>query len=625
MSKPSAPAAPDPNALAQAQSGVNKETAIAQADLNRINQVTPYGTLNYTSVRPQIETITGEDGVTRYRVGNKTAGDMANAQQLVDQAIPQYTATTNLSPEQQTLYNLQTQGQTALGNLGVGQLGRIQNAVAQPFSYNGMTSGVSTIDPNSAGRLQYGVQGSDMSGLGAVQVGAQNNIVNRFNLDNINGYAVPRMDSTAEGGDIQRSLDRSGLPSIQTGTGQGAIQNSVGGYGDIQGGLDFSNLPALMSTADMNQAVQTSLDARLGRLQPTYDLDRQRLETQLANQGINVGSQAYNDSFTPLNQQINDARNAALTSAYGDTASLFGISSQGRNQLANELLTQGNFSNAAQSQAYAQALQNAGLFNAAQSQDFSQDQQNLAANNAARGQLYGEELGSGQFANAAQGQAYGQDLTSAQLANAVQNQAFTQKLGMADLANAAQNQWFNQNLQNAGFNNQAQGQAFNELQNAAAFQNTSRGREIQEASYLRNYPLAEMSAFMSGTAPQLPQFVNSPISQIAPSDLIGANALGYNGALSQYQTGMSNSNATMGAIGGIASAAAAAAIMSDRRLKRDVRKVATRHDGLNVYAYNYIWGEPAVGVMADEAEKIYPHAVMSRDGFKMVDYGRLHA
>lgn len=75
---------------------MNRETAITQKGLNSSNQVTPYGTLSWE------QTGKWEDGT------------------------PRYTSTTNLSPEQQELYRLQTQTQTNLGNIGVEQSDKIR-------------------------------------------------------------------------------------------------------------------------------------------------------------------------------------------------------------------------------------------------------------------------------------------------------------------------------------------------------------------------------------------------------------------------------------------------------------------------------------------------------------------
>lgn len=86
MSKPKAPPAPDPVKTAAAQTASNKETAIANAQLNNVNQVTPWGSVTYTSTP-------GAGG------------------------IPQYTQTTTLSPNQSIINALGEQNSIGLGNL----------------------------------------------------------------------------------------------------------------------------------------------------------------------------------------------------------------------------------------------------------------------------------------------------------------------------------------------------------------------------------------------------------------------------------------------------------------------------------------------------------------------------
>lgn len=105
ISTPSPPAPPDPVATAQAQSQMNKDTAVAQARLNSTNQVGPNGSLIYT------------------------AGPEVNG-------VPQYTATTTLSPEQQALYNLTNQTQQNLGKIGVEQSNKIGDLLNTNFDLN---------------------------------------------------------------------------------------------------------------------------------------------------------------------------------------------------------------------------------------------------------------------------------------------------------------------------------------------------------------------------------------------------------------------------------------------------------------------------------------------------------
>ena len=65
---------------------------------------------------------------------------------------------------------------------------------------------------------------------------------------------------------------------------------------------------------------------------------------------------------------------------------------------------------------------------------------------------------------------------------------------------------------------------------------------------------------------------------------------------------------------------------SDVRLKRDLRLVGRTFDGLDVYTYRLV-GERTVrmGVLAQDVLPLYPEAVVERDGYFAVDYGRLGA
>ena len=80
--------------------------------------------------------------------------------------------------------------------------------------------------------------------------------------------------------------------------------------------------------------------------------------------------------------------------------------------------------------------------------------------------------------------------------------------------------------------------------------------------------------------------------------------------------------AIMGLIGDGAKAAATAGMMSDRRLKTDIKKVGMTDSGLPVYTYKYK-GDNVVhmGVMAQDVEKVTPEAVEEIGGFKAVNYG----
>jgi hypothetical protein len=113
LGKQSAPKAPDPYQTASAQTGSNIGTAIAQSQLNSINQVTPYGSLAYS-----------QSGT--YDFTDPTTGKTYK--------LPKMTATTSLTPAQQQLLN-STQGtQQNLADTAKDQSVRLDELLSQPFS-----------------------------------------------------------------------------------------------------------------------------------------------------------------------------------------------------------------------------------------------------------------------------------------------------------------------------------------------------------------------------------------------------------------------------------------------------------------------------------------------------------
>lgn len=74
---------------------------------------------------------------------------------------------------------------------------------------------------------------------------------------------------------------------------------------------------------------------------------------------------------------------------------------------------------------------------------------------------------------------------------------------------------------------------------------------------------------------------------------------------------------TVGTVAGI--------VLSDRRLKANIRRIGKFASGLPIYRFNYSWSdEPMIGVMADEAAALFPHAVITlSSGYQAVNYGAL--
>jgi hypothetical protein len=103
MDSPTPPAAPDPVATAAAQGNMNQNTATTQQLLNMTNQVTPDGSLTYNQTGTN--SFTGADGKTY--------------------SVPQFTATTSLSPTAQGIFDTNNQTKTNIAGIGRDQSAKI--------------------------------------------------------------------------------------------------------------------------------------------------------------------------------------------------------------------------------------------------------------------------------------------------------------------------------------------------------------------------------------------------------------------------------------------------------------------------------------------------------------------
>lgn len=113
IGKPKAPQAPNPTATAAAQTGSNVATALAQQQLNAVDQVGPQGSVKYS-----------QNGT--YQFTDPSSGQTYT--------LPKMTQTTSLSPGQQQLYDTGQVTQQNLANVGKQQSGRIGELLNTPFS-----------------------------------------------------------------------------------------------------------------------------------------------------------------------------------------------------------------------------------------------------------------------------------------------------------------------------------------------------------------------------------------------------------------------------------------------------------------------------------------------------------
>lgn len=115
MCAPKAPTPPSVTQTAAAQTGSNISTALAQQQLNTMNQVGPDGSVMY-------------DQTGSYQFTDPTTGKTYT--------LPKLTQTTSLSPGQQAIYDAMQGAQTNLANTAQNQSARLDGLLSEPFSLN---------------------------------------------------------------------------------------------------------------------------------------------------------------------------------------------------------------------------------------------------------------------------------------------------------------------------------------------------------------------------------------------------------------------------------------------------------------------------------------------------------
>jgi hypothetical protein len=180
-------------------------------------------------------------------------------------------------------------------------------------------------------------------------------------------------------------------------------------------------------------------------------------------------------------------------------------------------------------------------------------------------------------------------------------------------------------LQQQAAQNAAQQQMYNQAAGAGTFANQAVQQALQQQLAMRNQPLNEISALLSGSQVQMPQFQGYSGVSVAPTPYLQAMQAQDAAAMQRYgiqaNQAASNMSGLYGLIGGLGSAGITK--YSDRRLKSNIVRIGTHPLGIGVYEYD-IGGERQRGVMADEVETVLPVAVLTRpDGYKMVNYGLL--
>ena len=293
---PSPPPAPDYTGAAQATAAGNLQAAQTATAANRVNQVTPYGNLNYAE--------TGTDS----------------------QGNPTWTATTSLSNVGQQLLDTQNNASLGLGGAINAQLGQVQNVMSGGF--NPQTGPITT----NVGQANL------------------NPLTGQANLQNLTGNANLQNQTDYAGG--MQGWDRANQLLMQRLQPQMEIQQKnldaqLANQG-LSAGTEAYNRAKMGLGMQQNDLLN---QAQLSGLSAGNTLFNQGL------QGAQFGNAAQQQSYA--NQQAQQSANNALAQQqFGNSQQQQAANNALAQQQFGNQITNANLGNQAQQQQYTQAMTN---------------------------------------------------------------------------------------------------------------------------------------------------------------------------------------------------------------------------------------------------------------------------
>ena len=266
---PKAPDAPDYTGAANATAAGNLKAAQTAAAANRVNQITPYGNLDYTQ--------NGTDS----------------------QGNPTWTAATTLSPVGQQLLDAQNNTSLGLSNLFGTQLGNVSNAINAGFNPN-----VPAIQANLATpQLQTSVGGTGMEGWDQASQLIMNRLQPTIEHQNEQSDAQLANQGIVAGTDAYKNAKR----VLQMGQNDLLNQAQVAGQG-VQQNLFGQNLAAgqFGNTAQNQMFGNAVTNANLTNAANNQAFNQQLTQYQLPLNMLNAlrtGAQVTNPTFSNVPQQ----------------------------------------------------------------------------------------------------------------------------------------------------------------------------------------------------------------------------------------------------------------------------------------------------------------------------------
>ena len=371
---------------------------------------------------------------------------------------------------------------------------------------------------------------------------------------------------------------------------------------------------------------QATFQRGLNRIDPYMQEQRSAMAQRLQNQGLPVGSEAYEQELDRFDRSRGDQlENLALSSV--------GAGRQEQGRLFGQDFASGQFNAGEARRQFGERL-GATSFNAQEqgrgfrenlASNQNQFTQNLSSNQFNAGES-GRNFGE-RFAGEAQyfGQQQARDQFAAQQAQArdqqgIQQQQFGDQFGAGQSRFADQ---FGAQQQQQGFNNQMANQ--NLLGNNDRFMAQQQSNQFNQDTQRRGISTQEMMQQRQDPYNQLNQLLgfagqvgNPSFGQTQQFGPMGVDYMGQRNRYFQQQQQSAFDWA------GLASGGAQAAItaFSDRRIKRNIKKLGEFTKGISWYAFRYIGdAKRRIGFMADEVQKAIPEAVHDVNGVLAVDYG----
>jgi hypothetical protein len=478
-SSPKPPPAPDYEAAAEAEAGGNMAMARYTTGANRVNQVTPWGQVNY-----DMQTSFDQAGYDAALADYQANGSDGPAPRRENYMRDTWTQTESLDPKLQAALDQQLALQQARSQTAGDMLGRVQDAYSEDFDaplLQSFLQGIPGVDTSSVGRAGNFSSNAQVNGL----TGTSANAVEQGGVGTVGNFSTDANINTN-------------------------INQFLSGLGVNLNAPQFSN-------GRQDEYAKAAYESQMALLRSDLDAQDERTNNRLALQGLTPGSEASDNALS----SFYDARSRQL------------------NQIANQSVLTGNELN---NRDYSSQLGGFRAGNEAVGQQFAQALSQFKEGNDAQAQKF--SLGDKTFQNNLQAILSNNQLQQAR--NAASQQAFDRDLNFANFNNQTALQQFGMdqatydNSLNALKTNAGLQEAQNRAQQQAYAQALSNyGTEWQQAQTLRNMPLNEMNALLTGQQVQSPSY--QPYSQQA---MVGGPAYGdATRALGDWNTGVYNADA----------------------------------------------------------------------------------